>query len=166
MARVAIVPVTSEHFDALVELVVMLAAYENLTPPDEAATKRLFADICGATPRIEAVLAVDDHGRALGYAIYLETYSSFLALPTMYLEDIFVREDARTLGVGSALFDHIVGQARHRGCGRVDWQVLDWNTVAREFYEHRGAECQSDWLLYRLNLTAAKDEPTDYRSSV
>ena len=157
MAHVSIVPVTPSRFDALVELVTMLAAYESLQPPDAAATQRLFSDICGAAPRIEAVLALGDDGKALGYAIYLETYSSFLALPTMYLEDIFVREDARTHGVGSALFDHVVAQARNRGCGRVDWQVLDWNTLAREFYERRGAECQSEWLLYRMNLTAARD---------
>ncbi|MBU3679211.1 MAG: GNAT family N-acetyltransferase [Candidatus Kapabacteria bacterium] len=93
---------------------------------------------------------------SLGYAIILETYSSFLALPTMYLEDIFVREDARKHGVGSLLFDHVVQLARSRGCGRVDWQVLDWNRLARDFYERRGALCMKEWMLYRIDLVSGR----------
>lgn len=156
MARIEIVPVTRERFDDLIALVVMLAEYEKLEPPSPAARERLCEDICGKTPRIEAVLAVDERGKALGYAIMLETYSSFLALPTLYLEDIFVREDSRHLGAGSKLFDHVVEQARRRGCGRVDWQVLDWNMLARDFYEHRGAASMKEWMLYRIDLAASR----------
>jgi GNAT superfamily N-acetyltransferase len=156
MARIEIVPVTRERFDDLFALVVMLAEYEKLEPPSPAARERLCEDICGKQPRIEAVLAVDERGQALGYAIMLETYSSFLALPTLYLEDIFVREDARHLGAGSKLFDHVVEQARRRGCGRVDWQVLDWNMLARDFYEHRGAASMKEWMLYRIDLAASR----------
>lgn len=156
MARIEIVPVTRERFDDLIALVVMLAEYEKLEPPSPAARERLCEDICGKKPRIEAVLAVDERGQALGYAIMLETYSSFLALPTLYLEDIFVREDARHLGAGSKLFDHVVEQARRRGCGRVDWQVLDWNMLARDFYEHRGAASMKEWMLYRIDLAASR----------
>ncbi len=154
MSRIEVVPVTHERFDDLIALVEMLAKYEKLEPPTFEARKRLREDICGTQPRIEAVLAIDDLGTALGYAITLETYSSFLALPTMYLEDIFVREDARCHGAGSILFDHVVNEARRRGCGRVDWQVLDWNELARDFYEHRGAACMKEWMLYRIDLTA------------
>ncbi len=157
MARIEIVPVTRERFDDLIALVVMLAEYEKLEPPSPAARERLCEDICGKKPRIEAVLAVDERGQALGYAIMLETYSSFLALPTLYLEDIFVREDARHLGAGSKLFDHVVEQARRRGCGRVDWQVLDWNMLARDFYEHRGAASMKEWMLYRIDLAASRE---------
>lgn len=154
MAHLEVVPVTRERFDDLIALVVMLAEYEKLEPPTSEARQRLREDICGVNPRIEAVLAVDEFGTALGYAIMLETYSSFLALPTMYLEDIFVREDARCHGAGSVLFDHVVSQARRRGCGRVDWQVLDWNMLARDFYERRGATFMKEWMLYRIDLTA------------
>ena len=153
MSAVSITPVTPERFADLVALIDMLAAYENLQPPSAGARARLLNDICGPKPRVEAVLAVDAEGTALGYAIMLETYSSFLALPTMYLEDIFVREDARRHGVGSVLFDHVVRSARSRGCGRVDWQVLDWNVLARDFYERRGAEFMKEWMLYRIDLT-------------
>ncbi|MFM8770587.1 MAG: N-acetyltransferase family protein [Candidatus Kapaibacterium sp.] len=160
MPDISLVPVTAENFSDLVELIKQLAAYEHLDPPDEAAQSRLLADLTGDQPRIEAFLAVDtrnsrnsrNSSNSLGYAIILETYSSFLALPTMYLEDIFVREDARQHGVGSLLFDHVVQLARMRGCGRVDWQVLDWNQLARDFYARRGASCMDEWKLYRIDL--------------
>lgn len=154
MLPVEIVPVTRERFDEFFALVVMLADYEKLDPPSADARQRLLRDICGDSPRIEAMMAIDARGNALGYAIILETYSSFLALPTMYLEDLFVREDARSLGVGSLLFDAVVTIARQRGCGRVDWQVLDWNMLARDFYERRGAAPMKEWMLYRIDLTA------------
>lgn len=157
MPRLEVVPVTRERFDDLIALVVMLAEYEKLEPPTSEARQRLREDIYGARPRIEAVLAVDELGTAQGYAILLETYSSFLALPTMYLEDIFVREDARRHGAGSLLFDYVIQEARRRGCGRVDWQVLDWNVLARDFYERRGASCMKEWMLYRIDLTAGRD---------
>lgn len=70
----------------------------------------------------------------------------------MYLEDIFVRDDARMLGAGSALFATVIELGRSRGCGRVDWQVLDWNALARDFYRSRGADELSEWLLYRITL--------------
>ncbi len=111
---------------------------------NHASSNRIFA--------IEAYLLDTELGQAVGYAIILETYSSFLALPTMYLEDIFVLESHRGNGFGRLLFDFVVGQARQRGCGRVDWQVLDWNTTAREFYTKQGAVCMNEWLLYRITL--------------
>jgi GNAT superfamily N-acetyltransferase len=154
MLGVEIVPVTRELFADFFALVVMLAEYEKLEPPSAEARARLLNDICGDSPRVEAMIAIDAQGRALGYAITLETYSSFLALPTMYLEDIFVRDDARSLGVGSMLFDAVTAIARERGCGRVDWQVLDWNMLARDFYERRGAAPMKQWMLYRIDLTS------------
>lgn len=170
MPDISLVPVTAENFSDLVELIKQLAEYEHLDPPDEAAQRRLLADLTGERPRIEAFLAVDagtsstssnssnssTSSTSLAYAIILETYSSFLALPTMYLEDIFVREDARQHGVGSLLFDHVVQLARSRGCGRVDWQVLDWNQLARDFYERRGASCMNEWKLYRIDLVSGQ----------
>ena len=93
---------------------------------------------------------MDDDGRAVGYAIWFETYSSVLARPTMHLEDIFVVEPARRSGGQPAL--RACPQARRaRGCGRMDWQVLDWNSSVREFYERRDAVWMKEWLLYRLN---------------
>jgi GNAT superfamily N-acetyltransferase len=95
-------------------------------------------------------LALDDSGRAVGYAIWFETYSTFLARPTMYLEDLFVREDARRTGVGGRLFDYVRALGEQRGCGRMEWQVLDWNAPARDFYRRRNATWLEQWLVYRI----------------
>ena len=147
-----VVPLTPERWDDFVALVCELADYEHLDRPSAEAQARLREDAFGDRPRFWAFLALGDQDEACGYAICLETYSSFLAKPTMYLEDIFVREDARKNGAGSALFDTVVELGRTRGCGRVDWQVLDWNTLARDFYRRRGAEEMKEWLLYRITL--------------
>ncbi len=144
--------VDAARFEEFFTLVCALADYEHLDRPTDEAKQRLYRDINGATPRIEAFLLDTEQGQAVGYAIILETYSSFLALPTLYLEDIFVLESHRGLGYGKTLFDFVVDQAKQRGCGRVDWQVLDWNTPARDFYDKQGAEYMSEWLLYRITL--------------
>lgn len=133
----------------LLALVRALADYEKLTPPDEAASARLTRDIFGDKPRLDAFLVFVD-GTPAGYALVLETYSSFLALPTLYLEDIFVLGQFRGQGAGAALFRAMVGEAQKRGCGRMEWTVLDWNRLARDFYARFGAEPLSDWLTLRL----------------
>lgn len=138
-----------EEAPALLELIRGLADYEKLTPPDEAAQQRLVSDIFGERPRLDAFLAFVD-GVPAGYALVLETYSSFLAMPTLYLEDIFVLPEFRGRKAGSALFRAMVSEAKHRGCGRMEWVVLDWNTGAQEFYRRFGAEPLSDWITMRL----------------
>lgn len=140
---------TAEDGPSLLHLVEALAAYEKLPPPDEAARRRLFRDMQGDRPRIEAFLAEVD-GRPAGYAFVLETYSSFLALPTLYLEDLFVLPEFRKRGAGLALFTAMVREARCRGCGRMEWTVLDWNRLAIDFYRRLGARHMHEWHLYRL----------------
>lgn len=135
--------------EILLELIRGLAEYEKLAPPGEAAARRLVRDIFGERPRLDAFLVFAD-GRAAGYALVLETYSSFLALPTLYLEDLFVLPEFRGCGAGKALFRAMVREARQRGCGRMEWVVLDWNTPAREFYRRHGAEELKDWITMRL----------------
>jgi GNAT superfamily N-acetyltransferase len=145
-----VVALTSERFDAFIELLHALADYEHLTRADAAAIERLRRDALGPQPRFEAALALNGSGVAVGYATWFHTYSTFLARPTMYLEDLFVRADARESGAGSALFEHVRTLGAHRECGRMEWQVLDWNTLARRFYERRQATWMKDWLLYRV----------------
>jgi len=147
--RLAIVPLTEDRFDDFVGLIRALADYEHLAPPDPAAMERLRTDAFGDRRRFEAALALDGD-RPVGYAIWFETYSSFLAKPTMYLEDIFVLERSRGSGAGRKLFEHVRALGQQRGCGRMDWQVLDWNTPARDFYNRLDAQWMKDWLLYRL----------------
>jgi GNAT superfamily N-acetyltransferase len=147
-----VVPLTSDRFDEFVDLLRALADYERLDPPDTAAVERLRRDALGdgIPPRFEAALAVNSKGKAVGYATWFHTYSTFLAKPTMYLEDLFVRDDSRESGAGSALFEHVRTLGARRGCGRMEWQVLDWNTLAREFYHRREATWMKDWLTYRI----------------
>jgi GNAT superfamily N-acetyltransferase len=123
-----------------------------LTPPDAAAQQRLIADGFGERARFETWLAFTDASpEPVGYALIFETYSSFLARPSLYLEDIFVLPEYRGHGIGSALLRHCIGLAKERGCGRVEWTCLDWNTKAQCVYEKLGAERLSQWFLYRLD---------------
>jgi GNAT superfamily N-acetyltransferase len=143
-------PLVEQRFDDFVQLIHALADYEHLPRPDAAAIARLRADAFGPRRRFEAALAIDNAGTAVGYAIWFETYSSFLAKPTLYLEDLFVVEGARRSGAGGRLLTHVRATGEARGCGRMEWQVLDWNTSAREFYEARGGRWMKEWLLYRI----------------
>ena len=147
---IAIVPLTEARFDEFAALIHALADYEHLPRPDADAIARLRADAFGPRPRFEAALAIGDDGRAIGYAIWFETYSSFLARPTIYLEDLFVLDSARGAGAGGRLFDHVRTIGAQRGCGRMDWQVLDWNTQARDFYHRRNGRWLREWLSYRI----------------
>lgn len=132
----------------LTALIRALAAYEKLTPPTPAAARRLLADI---GRRIHVLLAEVD-GQAVGYAIYLFTYSSFLARPTLYLEDLFVLPEHRRSGLGARFFQALRAAARREKCGRLEWIVLTWNTPAHRFYRKLGAKRLDDWLLYRMTL--------------
>jgi GNAT superfamily N-acetyltransferase len=134
---------------ALLSLIDALAEYEKLPPPDAAGKSRLIEDMCGEHPRFEAYLAEID-GRAVGYAIVFETYSSFLALPTLYLEDLFVLPEYRRRNVGYTLFKALVAEAHRRDCGRMEWAVLDWNQLAIDFYKRIGGTHVKEWQLNRL----------------
>lgn len=138
---------------AIHALIDALADYEKLPRPSEAARQRLAHDLFGPRPRIECVLAFLD-GYPVGYALFFETYSSFLALPTLYLEDLFVLPEYRGRKAGHALFSEVHSLAKQRGCGRMDWTVLDWNQLAIDFYERAGAVHLREWQLYRINLAA------------
>jgi GNAT superfamily N-acetyltransferase len=136
----------------LLALIDALADYEKLPRPDEGARRRLVTDAFEIRPpRFETYLAFPQEGApAVGYVIVFETYSTFLAQPTLYLEDFFVLPEARGTGVGGALFEHVAAEAVRRGCGRMEWTCLDWNELAIGFYERRGARHLDDWRFYRL----------------
>jgi GNAT superfamily N-acetyltransferase len=135
----------------LIHLIIALAQFERLTPPDEAAQARLLEHGFGDRPRFETWLAFVPESRdPVAYAMIFETYSSFLARPPLYLEDIFVLPEFRGRGIGGALLKHCITLAHERDCGRVEWTCLDWNTKAQCVYEGLGARRMSEWYLYRL----------------
>ena len=149
-------PAGLEDAPGFLRLVIALADFEKLNPPDAAAQARLLADAFGEKARFETWLAfVDGVAEPVGYAIFLETYSSFLALPSLYIEDVFVLLEHRQRGIGGALLKKAVELAHERGCGRVEWTALDWNVNARRVYEEKlGAQHMSEWCLYRMDAEA------------
>jgi GNAT superfamily N-acetyltransferase len=149
-------PAAAADAETFLALVDALADYEKLARPSAGARERLVADAFGERRRIDVYLA-EEAGRAVGYAIVLETYSSFLALPTLYLEDLFVVPEARRLGIGRAFFRFLAGEAVRRGCGRMDWVVLDWNRPAIDFYRKLGARHLSEWHTYRLTADQLRE---------
>jgi len=147
-ARLTIERVVESNFDDFLGLVEALAQYERLNPPDDVAKQRLMRDGLSSAPLFEAYLGRLD-GKAVGYCVYFTTYSSFLAMPTLYLEDLFVLETHRRGGIGLEMFEFCMKKAVEKGCGRMEWCVLDWNEPAIRFYEKNGAR-RLDWIFYRL----------------
>jgi GNAT superfamily N-acetyltransferase len=136
----------------LLRLITALAEFEQLAPPDSAAQQRLIEDGFGPRPRFESWLAFTGGRREpVAYAIFFETYSTFLARPTLFLEDLFVLPEYRRRGIGTGLLRHCIRLAHDRGCGRMEWTCLDWNVKAQGRYERLGARRLSEWLLYRLD---------------
>lgn len=139
---------------ALFELIRALAVYEKLEDRVTGSAAQLGEHLFGPRPACEALVAVDPSGRALGYALYLGTYSTFLTCPGLYLEDLFVREEQRGQGIGSALLQAVAARAVERGAARLEWAVLDWNAPAIGFYESLGAQRLDGWSTFRLTGAA------------
>jgi len=140
---------------AYLSLVQSLAAFEKLPPPDAAARDRLLADAFAEPPRYELWVADDGGGGADGdgivaYAVTFMTYSTFLAKPTLFLEDLFVHPRGRRRGIATAMLARLRDEATQRGCGRFEWNVLDWNEDAQKLYESVGAKMLGDWRLMRV----------------
>ncbi|MBP2133490.1 GNAT superfamily N-acetyltransferase [Methanomicrobium sp. W14] len=148
MPELEINKITEDNFPVFVSLIEKLAEYENLTPPDEDAKKSLFKDAFSENPRYNAYLAYQDE-TPVGYIIFYLTYSTFLAKPVLYLEDIFVPEEYRKKGIGKVLFEFCREEAKKNGCCRMEWNVLAWNEPSIKFYERMGGVMQ-DWYLYRI----------------
>ncbi|NVM01820.1 MAG: GNAT family N-acetyltransferase [Candidatus Helarchaeota archaeon] len=140
--------ISESNFNDFVYLIEKLAEYEKLEPPDDEAKVRLKRDGLSEDPKYEAYLGFLN-GKPIGYIIFFFTYSSFLAMPTLYLEDILILEEYRRKGFGEKLFNFCVKQAQLRECGRMEWCVLTWNEPAIKFYEKIGAS-RLNWFFYRL----------------
>ena len=147
---------TAQDVPTLIRLITALAEYESLAPPDELAAERLTRDGFGDGPKFEAWLAEWDC-QPVGYAFLFNAYSTFLAAPTLYLEDLFVMPEYRGRGIGKAMLTHCISLAYDRGCGRMEWTCLDWNTSAQRVYENLGARRMTEWYLYRLDRQALED---------
>jgi GNAT superfamily N-acetyltransferase len=150
-----IVPATEGDVPVILELIQGLAEYEKLGDTVTATQARLRETLFGAKPAAEVLLAHWDRECA-GFAVFFATYSTFLAQPGLYLEDLYVKPQFRSKGIGLALLRRVAGIANDRGCGRLEWGVLDWNQPAIQFYRKLGAVAMDDWTKYRLTGEALK----------
>ena len=144
-----------EDVPAIVELIRDLALYERAPDECHADAALLHQHLFGPTPFAEAILAERD-GEVCGFALFFHNYSTWLTRPGLYLEDLFVREEARGLGIGKALLVRLAEIAVARGCGRMEWSVLTWNEPAICFYRGLGAVPMDAWQVWRLAGGALK----------
>lgn len=131
-------------------LIRALAAYEREPDAVKASEADLHAALFGAKPVAEAVIA-EHGGAAVGFALYFTTFSTWEGRAGLYLEDLFVVPEARGLGIGKALLEHLAGIAVARGHARFEWQVLDWNAPAIGFYRKLGARPHDGWTVMRVD---------------
>jgi GNAT superfamily N-acetyltransferase len=126
-----------------------LASYEQLMTEFQATEEKLQATLFSEKPPAECLLAFVD-GAPAAFAVFYTNYSTFVAKPGIYVEDLFVKPAFRKRGIGRAILAHVGALANERGCGRVEWTVLDWNEPAIDFYASLGAAPMADWRLCRL----------------
>jgi GNAT superfamily N-acetyltransferase len=147
---IRIASATEDQIPLILELIRGLAEYEKLGDEVVASEESLRRSLFGARPDAEVVVAYVDDAPG-GFALFFHNYSTFLGRRGLYLEDLFVKPAFRGHGVGRRLLRHLAQLAVERGCGRLEWAVLDWNAPAIRFYQSLGAGPMSDWTVYRLS---------------
>ena len=142
--------------ELILQLIRELAEYERLAEEVVGTVDDIRRTLFGDRSAAEVVIAECD-GRTAGFALFFPTYSTFLARPGIWLEDLFVRPEFRGRGIGRALLSHLANLAEDRGCGRLEWAVLDWNEPAIEFYRRLGARPQDQWTTWRMTGAALRE---------
>ena len=146
---------TSEDAASILGLINGIAEYEKLTHQVEATEELILKNMFGDIPYAHGYLAFTD-GEIAGYALYFFNFSTFLAKPGLYLEDLFVKPELRGKGIGKSLLLTLAREAVAKDCGRMEWVALDWNTPAHEFYLSLGAEKLPEWELFRATGDSLK----------
>src|ERR1043166_918315 len=140
---------TESDVPLILELIRALATYER-APHEVTATPEILKEtLFGKKPSAE-VLLLFENDVAAGFALFFHNFSTWIGRPGLYLEDLFVRPEHRGKGYGRALLIHLAKIARERGCGRMEWAVLDWNEPAIQFYRKLGAKPMNEWTVFRL----------------
>ena len=143
-------PVTPEDMEVLANLVRELAVYEKMEQHARGTPDDFRRNLFGPRPSAEAVL-VELSGEPVGFALWFTTFSTFRGQPSLYLEDVFVRPAYRGRGIGKALLAMLARLVTERGCGKLEWSVLNWNEPALGFYRSLGARPMDEWTVYRLD---------------
>lgn len=149
-------PASAEDIPLILQLIRELAEYERLSHAVVATEEQLRTNLFGERPQAEVVIA-EWAGQPAGFALFFHNFSTFRGCHGLYLEDLFVRPEFRQRGIGRVLLQHLAEIAESRGCGRFEWAVLDWNVDAQAFYRSLGADCVSEWRIFRIdggNLSA------------
>ena len=146
---ITIVPARPDDVALILQMIRGLAEYERLSDQAVATEESIRASLFGPRPFAEVVLAYSGSA-PIGFALFFHNFSTFLGRPGLYLEDLFVVPEWRGRGVGRRLLTHLAAIAVGRGCGRMEWAVLDWNESAIGFYRRLGAEMLEDWRICRL----------------
>jgi GNAT superfamily N-acetyltransferase len=151
---------TREDCPTILAFITQLAVYEKLAHEVVATEEKLQLTLFGEQPSAEVIIA-EYQNIPVGFALFFTNYSTFLAKPGIYLEDLYVQADMRGKGFGKKLLAHLAGLAVDRNCGRLDWWVLDWNQPAKDFYLSLDAEPMDGWTVNRLTgkaLAALADQ--------
>jgi len=156
MGNIRIVSATESDVPQILELIQGLAEYERLSHAVEADEARLRRTLFGDRPAAEVLLAYDD-AECVAFAVFFTNYSTFLAKPGLYLEDLYVKPHARRKGIGLKILKRLAAIARERDYGRMEWSVLDWNQPAIDFYKKLGAVALDDWTMFRLTGEALEN---------
>ncbi len=142
-------PATEEDVPLLLRFIKELAEYEKLSH-EVTATEEVLRDSLFGGRRVAEALLAHHEGEPAGFALFFHNFSTFLGLPGIYLEDLYVRPEYRGSGIGRALLVRLAKLAKERGCGRLEWWVLDWNEPSIGFYKSLGAVAMDDWTVYRV----------------
>lgn len=140
---------TESDLPVILSLIRELAEYERAPDAVVATEMGLREVLFGAKPAAEVLLALEEQ-EPVGFAVFFHNFSTWLGRPGLYLEDLFVRPEKRGKGYGRALLERLAQIARERGCGRMEWAVLDWNDPAIQFYRKLGAQPMDEWTVFRL----------------
>ena len=150
---IRITPATPADVPVILAFIRELAEYEKLLDRVTATERLLHETLFGARRYAEVLVARLD-GKPVGYALFFHNYSTFLARPGIYLEDVYVQPAVRGRGVGKALLREVARVALERDCGRLEWSVLDWNKPSIDFYRSLGAAPMDEWTTYRMDEAA------------
>ena len=142
-------PATRADAPTIANLVRELADYEKLLDEARATPEDFLRELESPNPVIHVLIA-EWNGTPAGFALYFFNFSTFVGRPGLYLEDLFVRPAQRSHGIGRALLRELARIARERGCGRMEWAVLDWNEPALRFYKSLDARQMNEWIIHRL----------------
>lgn len=151
---------TIDDVPVILELIKELADFEELSHEVIATEKKLKESLFGEHPVAEVIIA-DYFTKPVGFSLFFHNFSTFLGQPGIYIEDIYIKPEHRSIGIGKTILVYLAKLAMERGCGRIEWSVLDWNVNALNFYNELGAKAMDGWTVFRLTgktLSSLSDE--------